>query len=837
MVGLVIVSHSKKLAEAVGELVAATTVTPIPIATSGGVGEAHGSFGTDAVDVLEAIESVYSPSGVVVLADLGSAVMSAETALELLGPERSGNVRICAAPLVEGGVSAAAQIAINSSLDQVVAEALSALAPKQDHLGEGGGTEAAAPTPEHGAAPPSHDAPHAESRITVHNVHGLHARPASRFVQTVGRFASDVKVSNLTRQAGPVSGRSLNKISTLGVRAGDQILVTAVGNDAKAAVDALEQLAQTNFGDRDDAGPPGPASADGSVEKLPSRPGALVPVSDGIAVAPAAHLRGADTHVEPRKVTDVAGEVKKLDSAIEAVAAEIDKRIARLRGVLSADDLEIFVAHKAILRDPDLHRDVVSLISDGKDCAEFAWITSIERVAADYRALDDDYLRMRAADVRDVGNEVLGHLTDRGATHISFAEPTILLAEELGPSETASLGTSGVVGIITALGGPTSHAAIIARSLGIPSVTGYADLGRIRDGQVVAIDGFEGAVVVEPSADVRDRYIRKRDQWREKRRLSLGAALQPATTADGVTLPVFANIGSPEEAEAAANAGADGIGLLRTEFLFLDRKVAPTEDEQYEALRRVGRAFAGKPIVVRTLDVGGDKDLPYVELEHEDNPFLGVRGVRLYERIQPLVTAHLRAILRAGFEFDMRIMVPMIAEARELRGVLAWLERVHAELELAGIAHRWPVTTGIMVETPSAVQLSADLAAVAKFFSIGTNDLTQYTMAAERGNTSLSDYADSLHPAVLRSIRQTVIGAHNAGIHVAVCGEIAGDIAALPALLGLDVDEVSLNASKIPDVKECVRRSTREGAARLVDKLLRLDSAASVREALASSTG
>jgi len=300
-------------------------------------------------------------------------------------------------------------------------------------------------------------------------------------------------------------------------------------------------------------------------------------------------------------------------------------------------------------------------------------------------------------------------------------------------------------------------------------------------------------------------------------------------------LPVFANIGSPEEAEAAANAGADGIGLLRTEFLFLDRTAAPTEDEQYEALCRIGRVFAAKPIVVRTLDVGGDKDLPYVQLEHEDNPFLGVRGVRLYERIEPLVTAHLRAILRAGSDFDIRIMVPMIAEARELLGFLARLQRVHADLEDAGIAHRWPMTTGIMIETPSAVQLSADLATIAKFFSIGTNDLTQYTMAAERGNMSLSDYADSLHPAVLRSIRQTLVGAHNVGIHVAVCGEIAGDVAALPALLGLGVDEISLNPAKIPEVKERVRHSTKRTAAQLAQELLRLDSAASVREALKSS--
>src|SRR5208283_5076084 len=536
---------------------------------------------------------------------------------------------------------------------------------------------------------------------------------------------------------------------------------------------------------------------------------------------------GRETSVEPRKIADVAGEVKRLDSAIGDVSIEMDKRLARLEGVLPQDDLEIFVAHKAILRDPDLHTDVVSLITEEKYCAEFAWFTCVEKIRSQYQALEDEYLRMRAADVRDVGNQVLAHLVDDGIHQIFFNEPTILLAEELNPSETVSLGNANVVGIITALGGPTSHAAIIARSLGIPYVTGFAHMSQIRDGQLVAIDGFEGDVVVEPPTDIRDDYIRRRDQWLDKKRRSLTAALEPAVTIDGVALPVFANISSLEEAEAAVNAGADGIGLLRTEFLFLDRKTAPTEDEQFEALCRIGRNFGNRPIVVRTLDIGGDKELPYVPMEHENNPFLGVRGVRLYERIEPLITAHLHAILRAGSSFDIRIMIPMIAQAQELLDLLTWLEKVHTDLLDAGVPHRWPIATGIMIETPSAVQLSDNLAKIAKFFSIGTNDLTQYTMAAERGNTSLSQYADSLHPAVLRSIKQTVEGAHSAGIHVAVCGEIAGDLAATSVLLGLGVDEISLSPAKIPEVKERLRRTNRGSAERLLEELLRLDSAAS----------
>ncbi len=798
---------------------------------------------------MDAIETVYSSDGVVVLVDLGSAVLSAETALELLGDTKNVRVRICPAPLVEGGVSAAAQIAIGSSLDQVIDEALSALVPKQDHLGEGtlAGAGDSGPQKRDGSgavagetsisAAGAVEPPRAECRITVHTAHGLHARPASRFVQTVGRFASEVKVSNVTRHAGPVSARSLNKISTLGVLAGDEILVAATGGDAQAAIEAIERLAQANFGD-EARGEPRPAGGEGAPKaRAATRASLSVNVSDGIAVAPAMHLRGRETRVERRTIADVAAEIKRLDSAIEVVSAEIDKRLRRLEGILPPDDLEIFVAHKAILRDPDLREDVLSLITEEHSCAEFAWFTCIERVRSQYQALDDEYLRMRAADVQDVGNQVLAHLAGSGVQQISFNEPTILLAEELNPSEAASLGNANVVGIITALGGPTSHAAIIARSLGIPCVTGFSGLSRIRDGQFVALDGFEGNVVVEPSTAVRDQYMRRRDEWLEKKRRSLTAALDPAVTADGVAVPVLANISSPQEAEAAANAGADGVGLLRTEFLFLDRAAAPTEDEQYETLRRIGKSFGNKPIVVRTLDIGGDKELAYVPLEREDNPFLGVRGVRLYERIEPLITAHLRAILRAGASFDFRIMIPMIAQAQELRSVLVWLEKVHADLLNAGVAHRWPITTGIMVETPSAVQLSDDLARIAKFFSIGTNDLTQYTMAAERGNASLSGYADSLHPAVLRSIQRTVESAHAAGIHVAVCGEIAGDSTALPVLLGLGVDEVSLSPAKIPEIKERLRRSNRVSAAGLVKELLHFDSAASVRNALRSHAG
>jgi phosphoenolpyruvate-protein phosphotransferase len=364
-----------------------------------------------------------------------------------------------------------------------------------------------------------------------------------------------------------------------------------------------------------------------------------------------------------------------------------------------------------------------------------------------------------------------------------------------------------VMGILTSGGGPTSHSAILARGLGIPAISGLsAEFERLKDGVIVAMNGFTGDVWIDPEEKIIQDIKDKREEWLNERERLLEASSSPAATKDGTRVEVVANVGSVQDAEAALNNGAEGIGLLRTEFLFLNSQGQPTEDDQYAILREIGEAISSngdikKPVVVRTLDVGGDKDLPYLDLPVEDNPFLGVRAIRMSLRNPQVFLTQLRAVLRAGEGLNVKIMFPMVANLEEVKQAKALLEEAHHSLVTDKVKHKWPIETGIMVEIPAAALLSAELANYVDFFSIGTNDLTQYTMAAERGNPELSHLNDAMHPAVLKLIDQVTKAAHSRGKWVGVCGELAGDPIAAPVLIGLGVDELSMNPGSIPRTK------------------------------------
>jgi multiphosphoryl transfer protein len=826
MVGLVIVSHSRELANALTSLIKQVSPSKISMAVAAGVGENREEFGTDAVEISEAISSVFSPDGVLVLMDLGSAVLSAQMAVELLPPEMAAQVRFCSAPLIEGSIAAAVQISLGSSVDVVSKEAKQALQPKQEQIGDTSDIEPAKQNViiESGK----------ELILTLHNLHGLHARPAARFVQAASSFNAEVTVANLTNGKGPVSARSLNAVATLGAVEEHQIRVTASGPESDSVLDAIKKLVDDNFGEPTAPQAVSPIPSISPAESLPINDGSLkaVPTSDGIALGPLYRYQQPLPPISRESAQNPDDEWSRLEQAINLTSKVIRVRHQQLKVSIGEAEAAIFEAHLLILQDPDLIDQARQAIYEGHQNAAVAWNNTTTQIAASYRAVDDTYIQQRAADVEDVRNQVLFALIGKTASvPIVFTEPVILFAQDITPTETAQLDMNNILGIITIGGGPTSHSAILARALGIPAVSSAnPTMERLPNGTFIALDGFSGKVWTNPEPALQADLKARREAWIESRQKLLLTSHTPATTRDGHHVEVFANIGNVQDAQNAVRNGADGVGLLRTEFLFLTRETPPSETEQLTVLRQIGTAMGDRPITVRTLDVGGDKEVPYIKLPPEANPFLGVRAIRMSLRNTDLFMVQLRAILRAATDFHFRIMFPMIANVDEVRQARTWLEKAHQQLVDENLPHAWPIETGIMVEIPSAALLSRILAREVDFFSIGTNDLTQYTLAAERGNPLLSDMADALHPAVLRLISEVVEAAHVEGKWVGVCGELAGNPLAAPVLVGLGVDELSLNSSGIPLTKSIIRTMDTAKVRSLAKQILETESASEARK-------
>ncbi|HEY6693253.1 MAG TPA: phosphoenolpyruvate--protein phosphotransferase [Solirubrobacteraceae bacterium] len=807
MVGLVIVSHSATLAAGVVELARQMGGEDVAIEPAGGMADPPGEIGTDMQLVLAAIERAASDDGVLVLMDLGSAVMSAEMAVEMV---EGTEVLLCEAPIVEGAVAAAARARTGASLAEVATEARAALGMKAAQLG----VEEAAPATTVDASGGS------ELRLEVPNRLGLHARPAARFVETAARFDAAVTVADETTGRGPADARSLSALITLGVRQGHAIVVQAAGPQADAALAALRELAADNFGDENGDAPttptaPAPATApEGTLRG--------VPASSGIAIAPA-RLKGTvplisaldEAGLKGTVPSDAAAEWGRLEAAREAARGDVvaaREQVARQAG---REQAAIFDAHLLLLDDAALLGPAKEAI-DGGASAAAAWADAARATADGYRALDDPYLQERAVDVEDVGGRVLRHLTGAAPAAAITAEG-VLVARDITPGDAAALDRELVHGLALARGGATSHAAILARALGIPAVVGLGDaILAVPEGTVLVVDGDAGTVAVDPPAEELAERGRARAEAQERADRARERAREPARTRDGETLEVAANLGSVAEAAAAVEQGADGVGLLRTEFLFLDRDDAPSEAEQRGVYEEIAAALGGRPVVVRTLDAGADKPLPFLRQPPEDNPFLGVRGIRLGLANEELLRAQLRAILAVAARHPLKVMFPMVATLDEYRAARALLEAERAALGVP------PIEVGVMVEVP-AVALQADaFAAEVDFFSVGTNDLTQYTMAAERGNERLAGLLDGPRPPVLRLIAETARAAAAHGRWVGVCGELAGDPEAAVVLAGLGVKELSMAASRIPAVKDALRAVTlaeaRDAAARALDR-------------------
>jgi phosphocarrier protein FPr len=817
MASLVLICHSAKLAEGVRELAEQITQRKVQVFATGGVDE-H-TLGTNPDQVRILLEAADNPEGVLVLMDLGSSVLGVEMVLSEWPPERRERVVLCEGPLVEGAVAAASQLAAGASLKEAAQEARGALGPKAAQLG----ITPAVPVPPVGLTPAGR-----EVSLKVTNPMGLHARPAALFVRTAARFQSQITIRNATRGAQPASAKSTNGVALIDARQGDEIVISAEGADAEQALAALQELVISGFGEGEL-----PREAPGAPTPPSSIPGAMkgVPASPGVALGPACVFKPIKLAVEQHRVDDPSAEWARLLDALAKSRREVAIVREQTAAQLGEYQASIFDAHLMFLDDPAWVDPVREHIFHEKMNAEAAWQIQVEELAGRYEKSDNSLLQARAADIRDVGGRVLRHLTGEGPLpSLPLDHPAVIIAVDLAPSETVALDAQRTLAICTARGGPTSHTAILARRLGVPAVVGLGDVVlNVSNGTFLAVDGELGQVVIAADPNLRAEFQARREAWLSHRRAVEFARLEPAVTKDGHRIEVVANIGSVPDARTALEAGAEGVGLLRTEFLYLDRRTAPSEDEQVQAYGAIFAVLGKRPVIVRTFDVGGDKQVPYMDLGVETNPFLGWRGVRPGLEQVGLLKTQLRAILRAAVGYDVGVMFPMVATVEEVRRIRSILDEARVELQSERLPVAESIQVGIMIEIPSAALMANAMASLVDFFSVGTNDLTQYTLAADRTNPKTARLADALHPAVLRLIRNVVDAAHSQGKWVGVCGELAGDPLAVPILLGLGVDELSVNSPAIPEVKVVVRRVMISEGRALAESALKQDTAEAVR--------
>lgn len=797
MIGIVAVSHSARLGEAALEL--ALQMVPgggvrVRVAAGAGV-DADGApiLGTDAVAVSAAIDELAAEvDGVLVLMDLGSAVLSAELALELRSSEVP--VRLAPAPFVEGLLAAVVAAAAGGDLDAVAAEAASALAAKTGQLGptDDATAEDIETSPAERAPDGSEPAEETVSRrVRVRNPLGIHARPAALIAESAA--GADVRLRRLPDGPEAAAG-SLTRLLALGARQGTEFELTGRGADAEAAIDRLVSLFQGGFGegvetDEGAAGGPGTAPALGTAGDDQTGTGAdhesapppeIVSgtvlqgrgVSPGrvaaraVSLAPALPEPDAETVVPPEGRE---AEVSTIEWAAVAVADQLRSRADRARGEARA----ILDASRLLASDPELVAEATALVrAQGRTAARAVWETSAAHEAA--LAALGGRMAERAADIRDVRDRMIAEILRVDMPGVPERdEPFVLVATDLAPADTAALDGGSCVALVTADGGPTSHTAIIARALGLPAVVGVPGATGIPEGAMLLVDGDRGTIHVDPDeaeiAEARAAAVVVTFDGRGR-------------LADGTRVPLLANVGGAADAGSAAAAHAEGVGLFRTEFCFLDRTAAPSIEEQVEAYRGVLRAFPGRKVVVRTLDAGSDKPLPFANDDDEENPALGVRGLRLSRRRPALLDDQLRALARAADaeSAEVEVMAPMVATVDEAADFAA-------RCRAAGLDR-----AGIMIETPAAALLAAELFEVVDFVSLGTNDLAQYTLAADRLSSALADLNDPWQPAVLRLIGTVGAAGRAAGKAVGICGEAAGDPALAPVLVGLGATSLSM---------------------------------------------
>ncbi|MFK3794322.1 phosphoenolpyruvate--protein phosphotransferase [Pseudomonas piscis] len=663
------------------------------------------------------------------------------------------------------------------------------------------------------------------ARIALANAHGLHARPAKELAQLAKGFDGEIRIRLADGNEPAVSLKSLSKLLSLGARRGQVLELIAEPSIAAQALPVLLAAIEQGLGEEVEPLPTVAAPVDVPKELAApvSAPAAgslvqAVPAAPGIAIGPA-HVQVQQAIDYPLRGESPAIERQRLQQALGEVREDIQGLIQRSQAKAIR---EIFITHLEMLDDPELVDEVDTRLKQGES-AEAAWMSVIESAARQQESLQDSLLAERAADLRDIGRRVLAQLCGI-ETPAEPDQPYILVMDEVGPSDVARLDPARVAGILTARGGATAHSAIVARALGIPALVGAgASVLLIKSGTPLLLDGQRGRLHVDADSHTLQRAAEERDNREQRLQAAAEQRHLPAQTRDGHAVEVFANVGESAGVAAVVEQGAEGIGLLRTELIFMAHPQAPDEATQEAEYRRVLDGLGGRPLVVRTLDVGGDKPLPYWPIAQEENPFLGVRGIRLTLQRPQIMEAQLRALLRSADNRPLRIMFPMVGSVEEWRQARDMTERLRREIPVADLQ------LGIMVEVPSAALLAPVLAKEVDFFSVGTNDLTQYTLAIDRGHPTLSAQADGLHPAVLQLIDITVRAAHAHGKWVGVCGELAADPLAVPVLVGLGVDELSVSGRSIAEVKARIRELSLAQARTLAQQALAVGSANDVR--------
>lgn len=562
-----------------------------------------------------------------------------------------------------------------------------------------------------------------------------------------------------------------------------------------------------------------------------------IAASSGIAIAKAYRLVEPDLSFEKTSVENAENEISRFQEALSKAKSELEAIREKANKELGADKAAIFEAHLLVLSDPELIAPIEDKIKTDLVNAEFALKETTDMFITMFESMDNEYMQERAADIRDVTKRVMSHLLGVHLVNPSMiSEEVIVVAEDLTPSDTAQLNRQFVKGFTTDIGGRTSHSAIMARSLEIPAVVGTKKATEeINNGDLVIVDGLKGEIHINPTPEVVESYKQTAEQYEQQKAEWAKLVNEQTVSSDGVHVELAANIGTPNDLEGVTNNGAEAVGLYRTEFLYMGRDQLPTEDEQFESYKAVLEGMKGKPVVVRTLDIGGDKELPYLDLPKEMNPFLGFRAIRLCLEEQDIFRTQLRALLRASSYGNLKIMFPMIATLNEFRAAKALLEEEKANLTSEGVKVAEKIELGIMVEIPSTAVLADQFAKEVDFFSIGTNDLIQYTMAADRMNERVSYLYQPYNPSILRLVKMVIDAAHKEGKWAGMCGEMAGDETAIPLLLGLGLDEFSMSATSILKARSQILNLSKAEMEELAEKALQMSTTEEVMEAVKSA--
>ena len=557
-----------------------------------------------------------------------------------------------------------------------------------------------------------------------------------------------------------------------------------------------------------------------------------IAASPGIAIGKTFLYKETNLEIVEKSSLTKEEEIERLLKGREIAKAQLEEIKENTLKKLGKDKADIFEGHITLLEDEELMSEIDSKISSEKYTAEFALNEAIDEYATMLGNLEDAYFKERAGDLRDIGKRWLYGVMNTKVVDLSKLEPeTIIVARELNPSDTAQINLENVLAFVTEIGGKTAHSSIMARSLELPAVVGVgAILEKLEDNQIIIVDAVKGEVLVDPNEETIKEYQAKRENFLKEKEELKKLKDKEAISKDGIKVDVWGNIGSPNDVKGILSNGGFGIGLYRTEFLFMEKDSFPTEEEQFEAYKVVAEAMNGYPVTIRTMDIGGDKSLPYMELPQEENPFLGWRAIRVCLDRQEILRTQFKALLRASKYGQIKIMLPMIMDIEEVRKAKKIFEECKAELREKGIEFDEKIMLGIMVETPAVAFRAKSFAKECDFFSIGTNDLTQYTLAVDRGNEMIANLYDTYNPAVLQAIKMLIDGAHDGGIKISMCGEFAGDENAVALLFGMGLDAFSMSGISIPRVKRVMSKLNKKDCEALVEKILDFTTAEEIKK-------